>query len=301
LIKEASSPTASLESILLTAVINAKERRDVAVIDIPNAFVQTRLEDDDDKVVMRLRGKLAKLMVKVALEIYTKYVIINTKGDTVLYIWLLNALYGIMKAALLFYQCFVTDLKSIGFEINPYNPCVANKMVDHKQPTMVWHVDNLKVSYRKASVVTRMANWFKQTYQHLFDDGSGVMEISRGKLHEYLGMTLDYTVPGEVKITMIKYVQEIIQLFSEHDHSNSTAKTPAAEHLFKVNKLSSLLPAEQATVYHNFVAKCLFLTKRARPDISTAVAFLTIRIEGPDQDDWKQETYSNDPILTWNS
>jgi hypothetical protein len=36
---EASSPTAALESVLLTAVIDAKEHRDVAVIDIPNAFV----------------------------------------------------------------------------------------------------------------------------------------------------------------------------------------------------------------------------------------------------------------------
>jgi hypothetical protein len=140
------------------------------VIDIPNAFVQTRLEDDDDKVVMRLRGKLAELMVKVAPEIYTKYVIINTKGDTVLYVRLLNALYGIMKAALLFYQRFVTDLRSIGFVINPYDPCVANKTVNGKQLTIVWHVDDLKVSHRKPSVVTRMANWLKSTYQRLFDD-----------------------------------------------------------------------------------------------------------------------------------
>ena len=43
---DASSPTAALESVLLTAVIDAREGRDVAVIDIPNAFVQTRLEDD---------------------------------------------------------------------------------------------------------------------------------------------------------------------------------------------------------------------------------------------------------------
>jgi hypothetical protein len=38
----------------------------VAVIDIPNKFVQTRLEDDKDKAVIRLHGKLAKLTVKVA-------------------------------------------------------------------------------------------------------------------------------------------------------------------------------------------------------------------------------------------
>jgi hypothetical protein len=74
---EASSPTAALESVLLTAIIDAHEGRDVAVIDIPNAFVQTRLEDDADKAIMRLHGKLAELMVKVAPEIYTKYVIIK--------------------------------------------------------------------------------------------------------------------------------------------------------------------------------------------------------------------------------
>jgi hypothetical protein len=91
----------------------------MAVIDIPNAFVQTRLENEEDKAIMRLRGKLAELMVKVAPKIYTKYVIINRKGKTVLYVRLLNALYGIMKAALLYDQHCVTDLQSIGFTINP--------------------------------------------------------------------------------------------------------------------------------------------------------------------------------------
>jgi hypothetical protein len=287
---DASSPTAALESVLLTAVIDAHEGRDVAVIDIPNAFVQTRLEDDADKAIMRLRGKLAELMVKVAPEIYTKYVIVNSKGETVLYVRLLNALYGIMKAALLYYQRFVADLKSIGFEINPYDPCVANKIVKGKQLTIVFHVDDLKVSHVSPIVVTKMADWLRSTYERLFDDGSGEMKICRGKIHEYLGMTLDFTVPGEVKVTMIPYVKEIVQQFAEFDDSDSTAATPAAEHLFKVNDETTPLTERQATIFHNFVAKCLFLTKRARPDIATAVAFLTTRVKGPDEDDWKKLT-----------
>ena len=56
--EDATSPTAALESILLTATIDAKDGRDVAIINIPNAFVQTRIEDDNDIVIMRLRGKL---------------------------------------------------------------------------------------------------------------------------------------------------------------------------------------------------------------------------------------------------
>ena len=120
--QDATSPTAALESVLLTAIIDAKEGRDVAVIDIPNAFIQTRLENDEDKAVMRLRGKLAELMVKVAPEIYSKYVIINSKGETMLYFRLLNVLYGIIKGALLYYKRFVKNLQSIGFKLNPYDP-----------------------------------------------------------------------------------------------------------------------------------------------------------------------------------
>ena len=65
----ATSPTAALESVLLTSTIDAKEGRDVAVIDIPNAFVTTRIEDKNDIVTVRLRGKLAELMVATAPEI----------------------------------------------------------------------------------------------------------------------------------------------------------------------------------------------------------------------------------------
>jgi hypothetical protein len=101
--EDVSSPTASLESVLLTAVIDAKEKRDVAVTDIPNAFIQTCLAEDSNKAIMCLYGKLAELMVKVAPEIYSKHVIVNSKGQTMLYVRLLNALYGIMRGALLYY------------------------------------------------------------------------------------------------------------------------------------------------------------------------------------------------------
>ena len=40
---DATSPIAELESVLLTSTIDAKEGRDVAIIDIPNAFVTTRI------------------------------------------------------------------------------------------------------------------------------------------------------------------------------------------------------------------------------------------------------------------
>ena len=107
-----------------------------------------------------------------------------------------------MKAALLFYLKFVKNLKSIGFVLNPYYPCVANNIVDSAQLTVVWHLDDLKVSHVDAGVVTIMSMWLQKTYERLFDDGPGAMKLKRGKIHEYLGMQLDFSVAGQVKITM---------------------------------------------------------------------------------------------------
>jgi hypothetical protein len=75
-------------------------------------------------------------MVKVAPEVYRKYVYVNKNGETILYVKLLNALYGILKAALLFYKRLVKDLTGNGFKLNLYDPCVANKTVNGKQMTL---------------------------------------------------------------------------------------------------------------------------------------------------------------------
>ena len=147
-----------------------------------------------------------------------------------LYVRALNAIYGIMKAALIFYQKLLGDLMTIGFELNPYDPYVANKIINGKQLTLVWHVGDIKASHVEAKVVTRMAKWLRKTYERLFKDGSGKMKLCRGKIHDYLGMNLDYTIKGEVKITMIPYIKDMIQDFREHNpNPDKKANTPAAE------------------------------------------------------------------------
>mmetsp|Transcript_36183 Transcript_36183/g.51179 ORF Transcript_36183/g.51179 Transcript_36183/m.51179 type:complete len:145 (+) Transcript_36183:2465-2899(+) len=47
--EDASSPTAATESVLLTCIVDAEEERDVVVIDIPNAFIQTSITDEKVK------------------------------------------------------------------------------------------------------------------------------------------------------------------------------------------------------------------------------------------------------------
>ena len=259
--EDATSPTVALKLVLLMAMIDAAEGRDVATIDIPNAFIQTRLDDDSNKVLMRLHSKLTKLMVKVAPEIYSKYVSVDSKGELVLYVRLLNVLYGIMKVALLYYERFVRNIMAIGFKLNLYDPCVANKIVHGKQLTIAWHVDDLKVSHKKYQVVSHMVKWLKDKYEQLFNDGSGVMMITHGKIHDYLGMQLDFSMPREVKVTMIPYVKEIVTLFEQYDNSKKTVKTPASELLFKMHEDVKVLLEKQVAIFHTFVVKNLFALK----------------------------------------
>ena len=86
---------------------------------------------------MQLRGPLATLLVNLTPKVYSPYLKKDKHGCLVLYMHILNAMYGIMRAALLYYQHFVASIWGIAFKLNPYNPCVANKQVDGKQLTRV--------------------------------------------------------------------------------------------------------------------------------------------------------------------
>ena len=70
-----------------------------------------------------------------------------------LYIRLKKALYGTLQAALLFWQLLSDMLVSWGFTINPYDQCMANKKINGKQCTIVWHVADLKISHVIKDVV----------------------------------------------------------------------------------------------------------------------------------------------------
>ena len=98
---ETSSPTASLAGIMLTCMIDTFEHRDVATVDIPGAFLQTKMPEDDEDVHVVLDGRMAELLSKISPPTYQEYVH-QRRGQAYIYCKLNVALYGTLKAALLF-------------------------------------------------------------------------------------------------------------------------------------------------------------------------------------------------------
>ncbi len=87
--------------------------------------------------------------------------------------------------------------------------------------TICFHVDDCKLSHKSPKVNDRMIRWLKREYKSIFEDGSGEMSVSRGKIHTYLGMTLDYTLQGRVVITMFEYINEIVSAYDKADPNHS--------------------------------------------------------------------------------
>jgi len=167
--EDPSSPTVATESVLFTCAIDSQEGRDVVVIDIPNAFIQTKSEQPEDQVLLRLRGLLADLLVEIDPCTYKGFVTMNSKGESVLICECLKAIYGIVIASLLYYRKFRKTVECNGFTVNPYDPCVANRTVTDKQQTICCHVDDCKLSHVDPKANDDFINFLKQEYENIFE------------------------------------------------------------------------------------------------------------------------------------
>jgi hypothetical protein len=157
-------------------------------------------------------------------------------------------------------------------------------MVNGKQLTVVWHVDDLKVSHVDVAVVDHFISQMEAEFGK-----ETPLNQSRGKVHDYLGMVLDFTDPGKVAISMIEYIKGV--LHDAPDDMKGTAINPAAKHLFTVNENNpKMLEGARRNTYVRMVMQLLYLSQRGRPDVRTAVSFLCGRLTSPDEDDYKKLT-----------
>jgi hypothetical protein len=250
--EEAAAPMVGLlNSVFITSTIDAKKSRKVVTVDILGAFLHA---ENKAYVIMKMVGTLVELMVKTNPKLYQQYVILET-GRSVLYLQLQKALYGMMKSALLFYRKLVSELREMRFEINPYNPCVANKMVNGTQMTIRQHVDDLMICHFRQDEIMKVVQGIKDIY------GENLVETV-GTVHDYLGMTFDYSFTKEVRINMWDYLQKVIKKFPVE--IMEVCATPASDYLLKVRKDGRKLNEEMAEAFHHTVYQHLFAANRAK-------------------------------------
>ena len=274
---EITSPTVSTDALLMTLVIDAMEGREVATADVPGAYLQAEMDDD---VILRMTGASVDVLCQVN-ESYKEFVT-EENGKKVIYLKLNRALYGCIKSAMLWYNLFSETLEKMGFVINPYDSCVANKTINGKQCTIVWYVDDLKISHMELSVIREILDVIQSKF-------SGELVVTTGKEHTYLGIDIKFTEEGTIQTRMKEYIMEGIAVFESFGEDVSGgASTPAQRDLFIVDETSERLDDARSDAFHHIVAKDLYVSKRCRLDIQLAISFLCTRVSKSTEQDWKK-------------
>jgi hypothetical protein len=116
------------------------------------------------------------MLLDISPKVYEGYWTCKVKTK-VLYIKMLKAIYGMLQSCLLYYKVFCKEIESIGFKVNPYNPYVANCIVNGKQHTLSWHIDNLISNHVDSKVNNQVLEWLEKT--NASNDIGKMKEIGR--------------------------------------------------------------------------------------------------------------------------
>jgi hypothetical protein len=125
-------------------------------------------------------------------------------------------------------------------------------------------VDDLSSSHKSKLVNNKFEKWLNSMYgKH------ERVTPARGRVHDYLGMELDYRKQGELKINMTKCVENMLNNFPVKLGKKDVAKTPAGDNLFNLGT-GAKLDTKRSEIFHTFVAKELFLCKRGKAQHSAS-------------------------------
>jgi hypothetical protein len=164
----------------------------------------------------------------------------------------------------------------MGYELNPYDACVANKIVNEKQCTIGFYVDDNIATHVEDNVLTELIEVVKKEV--------GAITVSRGNTHTFLGMDITFNENGTVSVDMEKYVGDTIRDFS--DKIRKKASSPAKADLQWIDSRSNFLDKERKDEFHSVTMKLMFTCQRCRLDITTAISFLCTRVSKPTEQDW---------------
>ena len=254
-------------------LIDANEGRSVAVFDVPGAYLHAEMPKDKH-MLLKIRGQFVDIMCEVN-PTYTKHVRYEGKAK-VLYVRILRALYGCIESALLWYDLYANTLKNMGFKLNPYDHCIANKVIKGKQCTLGWYVDDNKLSHDDPKVVEEI---LAKVEEHF-----GSLTIQRGPDYDFLGMNIKFLDNKSVEINMTPQIKDAIESFGEI--ISKKAVTLATRDLHLIREEAEELDTKRSDIFHSVTMKLMYIAKRARPDIETAIGFLSTRVSKSDVDDW---------------
>ena len=189
-------------------MIDATEGREVATADTPWAFLKTKYDKGD--IYIKLEGAMVNLLEEINPEYYKDFIYTYKLISKCMHAESKKDIYGTLEVSLLFWSKLSKILEEMGYQRNEYDWCVMKKITDEKQCNILWHVDDLETSHVDPAIISSILAYIDAEYGDI-----AIMTITQGKVHRYLGMTIDYYSSGKVIVLMIDYIGKMLDNIPE--------------------------------------------------------------------------------------
>jgi predicted small secreted protein len=262
------SPTVIVHAILMClALATCNTAYTLGKIDVKGAFIQTEMSGTP--VYIKCTRQLRDFILDLYPE-YDKYV----GKDGVLYCKLLKVLYKCVQASKLWYEKVRKFLDGLGYIRGEVNPCVFRRVVGDKVYLLTLYVDDILLIAERLEI---------ECVEKAFVAEFWWITMAVGNSHSYIGMTL--TVDrGYVVLDMRYYLKNLLEPFN----NLQVRVVPGSKETFTVQEVAEKLDLKKRMLFHSTVAKLLYSSKRAHPDIIAVVGFLCTRVKEPSVEDWEK-------------
>jgi hypothetical protein len=135
-------------------------------------------------------------------------------------------------------------------------------------------VDDCFISCAVPEILESIVQWFAEEFEDL--------NVTRGSVHQFTGMTLDYTQSDKLIVTMKNQVNNLL----EKTGTTGTAVNPAEADLFIIDSTSPSLERERKDEFHSIKASISYIAKRIKPECLVVTSMLASRVHCATEQDW---------------
>jgi hypothetical protein len=269
-VEDYSSPTVTTEALMTVLAISAAKGHSLASIDVEAAYLEVNI---DRTIFMRLDKTVSKLLCEVDNKYHS-----SVRRDGTIIVELVKSLYGTVQASKLWFEKLSGVLKDAGFKSCAYDSCVFTMGYDSVKCIHVCvHVDDILISASDDSGIKIVERIMSKAFKSI--------NLSTTSF-TYLGLKVDEHIGG-VRVSMDGYVSDCLKDMKPYLGSKNYVQ-PSTKDIFRTFDDDSPLNDEKAALFRSFVGKLMFLAKRVRPDILTAVSHLSSRVSCSTIHDWEE-------------
>ena len=262
-----SSPTISVNSVFIIAMLAAKKKWKRRVGDIAGAYLNAIMLD---VIFMRLDAQVSEIICELDAR-YLQY--LNEKGELI--VQLKKALYGCIQSSYLWYECLKAALIQFGCKVSNIDHCIFVFKSEDGELLIGIYVDDLFITGSNDQVIDRFIEFLKLKFVNV--------TINIGDKLSYLGMLFDFSREEEVTISMRSYIEQLLR----ENKITSNASSPANPTIIDQQTIVQISHFQRNKLQSD-VAKLLYLSIRVRQDIQFAVNHLCTRVNHYDESDVKK-------------